>query len=235
MFVIPMVGLSSRFFNEGYSVPKYQLPLHDTTVFSAVISSFSHYFESDEFLFLCRSDHGADVFVNDELRRIGVKNYRIVMFDENTRGQAETVKLGTVGVSSEEELYIFNIDTIRPNFMKAEFPEDVDGYLEVFVADGDHWSFVSPGRGNEVIRTTEKQRISNLCSDGLYYFKRKADFDEAFIEMVDEGGTRNGEYYVAPMYNYLIRKEKKIRYSLVAAEEVILCGTPVEYRQLLAT
>ncbi|HGG7172902.1 TPA: capsular biosynthesis protein, partial [Escherichia coli] len=33
MFVITMAGLSSRFFNAGYTVPKYQLPLHGQTVF----------------------------------------------------------------------------------------------------------------------------------------------------------------------------------------------------------
>lgn len=228
-----MVGLSSRFFKEGYSIPKYQLPLGSSTVFTNVILSFRHYFGSDEFLFLCRSDYGAEAFVNSELGKIGISNYRLVTLNTNTRGQAETVKLGTVDLPSDEELYIFNIDTIRPNFRKASFPEDTAGYLEVFTSDGEHWSFVEPGKENEVIRAAEKERISDLCSDGLYYFKRKADFHDAFHEMVSEEASRKGEYYIAPMYNYLIRKGKKIRYSLIASEDIILCGTPAEYRRLL--
>ncbi len=52
MFVLPMVGLSSRFFDAGYTLPKYQLPLHGRTVFAHVVDSFRDYFDSDEFLFI---------------------------------------------------------------------------------------------------------------------------------------------------------------------------------------
>ncbi|RJG02039.1 glycosyltransferase family 2 protein [Noviherbaspirillum sedimenti] len=235
MFVIPMVGLSSRFFKEGYKVPKYQLPLHGTTVFSHVIESFLHYFESDTFIFLCRTDYNAQSFITSELARIGVRNYVLVPFDRDTRGQAETVYLGIRDLAPNEELYIFNIDTFRPCFRKPTFVTECDGYLEVFRGDGEHWSFVLPSNNDNVLRTTEKDRVSDLCSDGLYYFKRKADFDAIFEAAVKEQDTVKGEYYVAPLYNRMIKAGKTIKYHLIAPDEVVFCGTPSEYEACVVT
>ena len=44
--IIPMAGESSRFFNAGYTVPKYMLPLGSETVFDKAIKSFKDYFNN---------------------------------------------------------------------------------------------------------------------------------------------------------------------------------------------
>ena len=109
MFVIPMVGLSSRFFNEGYTRPKYQLPLHGKTVFHYAIKSFEEYFTSDKFIFLCRSVYDAQNFIRSELINLGVENYEIVVFQKDTRGQAETVYEALKKFQIGNELYIFTV------------------------------------------------------------------------------------------------------------------------------
>jgi len=232
MFVIPMVGLSTRFFKAGYTLPKYQLPLWGATVFTQVMRSFKNYYETDEFLFLCRDDHDAHTFISTEIKRLGLKNYRILSFEGETRGQAETVCIGMEDILDEIELFIFNIDTIRPNFLKPDFLSSCDGYLEVFEGDGDHWSFVVPGEDNNVISTTEKDRVSNFCSDGLYFFKKKSDLIESFRHSLAQSETIMGEFYVAPLYNYLISKSKIVKYHLISKTDVIFCGTPAEYLAL---
>lgn len=232
MIVIPMVGLSSRFFKAGYTKPKYQLDLHGETVFDHVIRSFEKYFETDKFIFACRSDYGAEAFVREALQKHGVKNFSIKVIDYDTRGQAETVYLA-VKEEPEDELYIFNIDTFRPGFTKPSWAKDCDGYLEVFEGEGEHWSFVLPGTGNSVLKTTEKERVSNLCSDGLYYFGSKARFEACFLEALEAGQSVKGEYYVAPLYNKIIKENGTVRYEIVCAKSVLFCGTPDEYRFLM--
>jgi dTDP-glucose pyrophosphorylase len=233
MFVIPMVGLSSRFYRQGYLAPKYQLPLNDQTVFYYVINSFKKYFKTDTFLFVCRKDNNAELFVQAQLQQLGLKNFTIVIVDSNTRGQAETVYLGTKNVPIDEELYIFNIDTLRPNFSKAKFNTEYHGYLEVFKGEGDNWSFVLLDEKGNVSLTAEKKRISEYCSDGLYYFKKKQYFDSAFESDLKEKNTVNGEYYVAPLYNRLISESKIIKYHLLKEDELIFCGVPEEYECLV--
>ena len=169
MFVIPMMGKSRRFTEAGYALPKYRLPLHGRTVFFHVVKSFERYFQDDLFLFVVRRDHDVVEFLVRELQALGVKSFHIVELDGDTLGQADSVHRGLQALRSEEAVYVFNIDTIRPGFRKSSLADGAAGYLEVFEGEGEHWSFVEPGPDRSVLRTTEKERISNLCSDGLYH------------------------------------------------------------------
>lgn len=232
MIVIPMVGKSSRFFDAGYKRPKYELIVGDFSVFYHAVNSFRQYFESDFFLFVIRNDFGAEKFVRHELASLGLKKFNIKVLEKDTQGQADTVFQGLKDIDVQEPLYIFNIDTFRPGFSKPAISQLCDGYLEVFEGDGDHWSFVEPGLDAQVIRTTEKQRISNLCSNGLYFFRKHNYFIEAFNYALLNKNTDRGEYYVAPLYNYLIKRGLDIRYVKIKRSEVIFCGTPQEFEGL---
>lgn len=232
MIIIPMLGKSSRFFNAGYAKPKYQLPLADETVFSLSVRSFENYFDSEPFLFLVRKDYEARRFVAAESNRLGIKDCRIIEFSHETRGQADSVALGLRNYHDEVPILIFNIDTIRHNFVYP-VPKDIgDGFLEVFKGEGEGWSFIEPGEGTSVVRTTEKDRISDLCSNGLYFFSRAADFREAFDAYLSSGQHVLGELYVAPLYNYLIQHGRDIHYQLVDSPLIDHCGIPEDYERL---
>lgn len=232
MIIIPMLGRSSRFFNAGYSVPKYQLPLGGETVFSRSLRSFERQFRSTPFLFLVRADHNAMNFVSSEVQRLGIRDYRLIEFSEETRGQAESVALGIADYNDDIPLLIFNIDTIRHDFQWPTPDQCGDGFLEVFRAEGDGWSFIEPTVKGKVARTTEKQRISDLCSNGLYSFARAGDFREAFHSYIKTGMNVNGELYIAPLYNILIERGRDIRYRLIEATAIDHCGIPSDYEQL---
>jgi hypothetical protein len=235
MIVIPMLGRSSRFFTAGYSVPKYQLPLGGESVFAHSVRSFESQFHSTSFLFLVRSDHDARNFVAREIQRLGIKDYRIIEFAEETRGQAESVAIGIAEYHDSVPLLIFNIDTIRHNFQWPQPDQCSDGFLEVFKAEGDGWSFVEPTAGNKVARTTEKQRISDLCSNGLYSFAHAGDFRAAYCAYVAAGMHVNGELYIAPLYNFLIERGLDIRYRLISHQDIDHCGVPGDYERLKRT
>lgn len=236
MIVIPMVGKSSRFFKEGYSEPKYKLRIGNLTVFERSVLSFEQYFKTDKFLFLVRTDYSASDFVVEKLDKLGVLDYSVIEFPYETEGQADTVYQGIqkcgAFIDDAEPLYIFNIDTFRPGFVKSERSMD-DGYLEVFLGEGTHWSFALPGSGYSVLKTTEKDRISDFCSNGLYYFKNSKLFKEAFENTVREGLRDKGEFYIAPLYNYLIDRGNSVSYELIPTEQIIFCGTPDEYKAVL--
>ena len=115
---------------------------------------------------------------------------------------------------------------------------DCDGYLEVFEGTGSNWSYAKPesDKSNRVIETAEKNPIWNLCSTGLYHFKKASNFLAAFEEaMSNKGGLVNNEYYIAPLYNTLIKKGLDIRYDLVPFEDITCCGVPEEYEAFLSS
>jgi dTDP-glucose pyrophosphorylase len=233
-FIIPMLGRSSRFFDEGYKLPKYQLEINKMTSFAYAISSFKRYFSADLFIFLVRSDYEAYEFVNNEVLISGIKNYKIKVVDYETEGQADTVSLSLEYMDNNEPIYIFNIDTYRDNYIKPDFVNICDGYLEVFKGNGDAWSFVLPSGQNRVIRTTEKDRISNLCSDGLYFFRNKKIYMNAFNSAKSNNKMVNDEYYIAPIYNELIRLGMDIRYDLIDINVLKFFGEPKEYQDLIS-
>lgn len=234
MIVIPMAGLSSRFFAAGYTEPKYQLNLWGHTVFKLAVLSFKNLFNTEKFLFIVRMEPSAVVDLHGQIKAIGIVDYEIIALDAPTKGQAETVQLGIERSTAKgsERLTIFNIDTIRPNFRHPAFVDVCDGYLEVFEGEGTHWSFVEPIGESSVRRTTEKDRISSLCSDGLYHFKTADLYSRAYHEAIKQSLFVKGEIYVAPLYNVLIADGCDIRYQTISSSDIYFCGTPTEYEAL---
>ena len=228
-FIIPMAGNSSRFFDKGYTVPKYMLDMMGGSAFSLSVSSFCNYYDTDLFIFLVRSDYNSAVFVDEQVKILGIKDYKIITVNRETIGQADTVSLSLDEIGENEPLYIFNIDTCRCDYVKPSIVYRCDGYLEVFEGEGDAWSFVLPGHNNTVVRTAEKERISNCCSNGLYYFKNKRLYIEAFVRAKNANRKINGEYYIAPLYNELIKLGKDIRFEFVDVDKLRFFGTPEEY------
>ncbi|ENE8726124.1 glycosyltransferase family 2 protein [Vibrio alginolyticus] len=240
MIVIPMAGLSSRFFKAGYSKPKFMLEAQGKTIFRHSIESFIEYFESEKFLFIIRGDKQVEEFVLQQINMMNIRHFEVVSLNEPTRGQAETVAIGLKKSSifeAKEAITIFNIDTFRIGFKFPKLIRECDGYLEVFKGEGSNWSFVkSTTEGSDKVEEVrEKEQISNLCCTGLYHFSSSVDFFESYNDYIDKPKFEweKGELYVAPLFNYLIGNNKEIRYDLIERDKVIFCGIPEEYEYFL--
>ena len=231
IFVIPMAGESRRFRAAGYERPKYELVLHGRPAFDHALNSFVSYFETAPFLFVIRA--AAADFVRERCRILRIRNPLIVPLDQGTSGQAESVLRGidAAAVPDGESITIFNIDTFRPGYRSPEFA--CDGYIEVFHGQGSGWSFVAAhvSRVFGVSETAEKLPISNLCCTGIYQFGAASEFRWAYDNPARaRSDAERTERYVAPLYNPLIARGRDIRYGLIAAKDVIFCGTPEQYR-----
>lgn len=239
MIVLPMAGLSSRFFREGYREPKYKLELDGLPVFDYALRSFAGRFGAENFLIVLRREYDTEAFVAARLAANDVKA-SLVVLEAETRGQAETVALGleAARVAQTESLTIFNIDSFRPGFSMTPHEYAADGYLETFDGAGDSWSFVKPASTGDMaghaLRVVEKERISDLCCTGLYYFKSRALFQEAYAREQADPSQPLQEHYIAPIYNQMISDGKTVLYRTIPADDVIFCGVPAEYRALVA-
>lgn len=236
--VIPMAGLSSRFSKAGYTLPKYMLYVKNKSLFRMAVESFEKYFESARFVFIARDVFDTELFIREECISLGIKNIEVVILQNPTRGQAETVLMGIdqADISPEESILIFNIDTFRPGFI---FPDEIsswDGYLEVFEGSGANWSYAKTESADStrVVETAEKREISTHCSTGIYYFKYCSDFVAAYNENLVNPIKDVPELYVAPLYNFMIREGKSVHIHIIQREEVIFCGVPSEYEEQLA-
>lgn len=236
MILIPMMGKSSRFYNAGYKVPKFMLPVGKSNLFKETVLSFKNYFDSEFFIFSIPNEINLKAWISDQLTDINLHNHQIITFDNDTNGQADTIYQTIQKCeNSNSELNIFNIDTILLNFSKS-FSENIecDGYLEVFDGQGNHWSFAEIDENNIVIRTAEKNRISSNCSNGFYNFRSKEIFIEGFLKQQENNKLKNeGEIYIAPIYNFLIESGYSFRIKNIKIDDIIFSGTPSEYEEML--
>ena len=241
MIVIPMAGLSSRFKNAGYTKPKYMLEAHGKTLFNHSVSSFQKYFKCEKFLFIALDVDNTHDFINAECVSLGISDFSIVILEEPTKGQAQTVYQGLISenVTMDEALLVFNIDTFRPGFTYPDIfnIKDIDGYLETFIGEGKNWSNIQPKDESNytVAFTAEKKEISRYCCTGLYFWRYARDFIRVFNEyqQTSSKDLDAGEYFIAPMYNQMINEGADIRYSIISPDEVIFCGIPAEYESFI--
>ncbi|MHC5247235.1 sugar phosphate nucleotidyltransferase [Enterococcus sp. LJL90] len=227
--VITMAGCGSRFKKAGYTVPKHEIMAGKKNLFQWAIGSLQNFYD-EEFIFIVRVGNFSNEALIKDIQQLGIKKYRIKVIQDLTKGQADTVMQAKDFLQLDDQLLIYNIDTaIKPKSLKREAIAVKDGSIPLFAAEGEHWSFaqLSPDR-TEIVKVAEKERISQWGSVGLYYFNQVKDFFDAFEVTEDEIIQYYGEFYIAPMYNYLIQSGKKIVPVFLPNESFAALGTPKE-------
>lgn len=235
--VITMGGLGSRFRKAGYTVPKYMIEAKGKTLFEwSMISLDGYKKDVNQYIFIAMKEEGIDMegFIKEKCQELEIDNYHLILLDYLTDGQATTATLAEKYWNKEHALLIYNIDTyVEPGQMNSEELKG-DGFIPCFKAEGDHWSFVRLDEQGKVAEIREKQRISDHCTLGAYYFKTcdlyKKLYDEYYSE---EKNLVKGEKYVAPLYDYLLSKGGEIYISDIAPERVHVLGTPEELEYFL--
>ncbi len=237
--VITMGGLGSRFRKAGYNVPKFMIEAKGKTLFEwSMISLLGYKEEAAQYIFIAMEDEDNDVqsFIDEKCELLGIDKYQVILLDYLTDGQATTARLASKYWNPENALLIYNIDTYVEAGEMNSGELKGDGFIPCFQAEGDHWSFVRLDDSGRVAEIKEKERISDYCTLGAYYFKTCALYEELYNEyyVTPENASHklvNGEKYVAPLYDYLLSKGGEIYISDISPEKVHVLGTPEELEE----
>lgn len=235
--VITMGGIGSRFRNAGYDEPKYMIEVNGKTLFEWSMMSLQDFYKvTERIIFIALRDDKYDVeeFIKNKCAALRISDYRIIVLDELTDGQATTALSAKKYWRSDNGLLIYNIDTyVEPGAMLYDELHG-DGFIPCFQAPGTHWSFVRLDDTGQVAEIKEKERISNYCTLGAYYFRTCALYDELYHEFyIEKGNSVKGERYVAPLYDYLLKKNGRIYISDIPADKVHVLGTPEELQKFI--
>lgn len=228
--IITMAGLGSRFRKAGYNCPKYMIQAKGKTLFEWSMDSLLDYNEHvSKYIFVVRKEDKAVDFINEKCALYGIENMDLVELDYMTDGQATTCMLAIPFCNQEDAIMVYNIDTYVEPFELKYADISGDGYIPCFHADGDHWSFAKLDDDGKVVEVKEKVRISNNCTLGAYYFSSARMYKELYEEYyADNSRMEKNEKYIAPLYNFMIRKDMPVTISLVDVEKVHVLGTPEE-------
>ena len=83
----------------------------------------------------------------------------------------------------------------------------------------------------------EKVEISDEATVGIYAWSKPDDFAQSLSEMINSDDRVNGEFYVAPTYNYLIKNKMRIKPFHIGkvSDSVFGLGTPEDLEIFLGT
>ncbi len=228
--IITMAGVGSRFRKAGYNVPKYMIKAKDKTLFEWSMESLVDYNPyTNKYIFVVRKEDKAENFIREKCKNYNIKNIEIIELDEATDGQATTALLAVEHCDDSESIMIYNIDTYVEAHELKYSDISGDGYIPCFHSPGDHWSFVRTDSLGNVVEIREKERISDNCTLGAYYFKSAKLYRTIYNEYYsDDSKMEKNEKYIAPLYNYMISKGMNISMSIVDNKKVHVLGTPEE-------
>jgi len=207
-----MAGVGSRFAAAGYSQPKPLILVHGVPMIQVVINNLRPACEH-RFIFICQESHVAKHGLRDKFNAWAPGSL-IVEINGLTDGAACTVLAARSLIDDDEPLMIANtdqyVDVDMQQYLHQFQTHDLDGLIMTMSADDPKWSFVGFDDLGWVNRVVEKQVISHEATVGVYNFRRGCEFVAAAEAMIAGNERVNGEFYVAPAYNSMIRAGKRI-------------------------
>lgn len=233
--VITMAGRGSRFRAEGYAEPKYMIKVRGSSLFAWSMKSLESYLKNSSIYFVCVKDTYDKAFIAAECSALGIADYEVCLLDDFTDGQATTAKHVIDSISDSESILIFNIDThVSPKWLNWDFIDTgYSGWIPCFRAPGDHWSFVDVDDHGFAKKVVEKERISELATVGLYWFKNSRSYIDSYKSTYGSALDSSGEKYIAPMYNAIINDGGLVKVSELPLSTIIALGTPKEVQEYL--
>lgn len=228
--IITMAGAGSRFREAGFNVPKYMIEAKGKTLFDWSMDTLIDYNEHvQKYVFVVRKEDNATDFISQHCKGRGIRDFDIVELNHLTDGQATTAMMALPYCNSDSSIMVYNIDTyVEPGELRFK---DIsgDGYIPCFHAGGTHWSFVKLNGDGHAVEVREKERISNNCTLGAYYFSSAQLYKEVYEDYYkDDRHMEKNEKYIAPLYNFMIQRGFDVNISIIDFDKVHVLGTPKE-------
>lgn len=237
MLVLTMGGISSRFKNAGYNVPKYLLKFGENLILTEIVKSYKRYIDNYGIIIIHNSSEVSSDLIDEVLAKCNINkyNYDVLSLDCLTAGQAQTARLGVQHFVVTGPISIVNADTLVKNWYGnyVEQSSYVDGVIDVTNWEGENWSFVVTDKQDTVIAIEEKHRISDLTCTGTYHFSSACDFVDVqkFIERDNLKGKDQTEFYVSRVYGQMLKSGAIFKSRFIDQSNIYLFGTPDEYKQ----
>lgn len=232
--LVPMCGYGDRFVKAGYNVFKPLIPIGGVPMVKVGLDSLGF---TGRFIFVIRK---SCVGLADTLREL-FHGCIVIEINGGTRGAADTC-LRAREYISEDPLLIVNCDLVL-RWCGTQFNEfltntTLDGVLVTYDCDSQKNSYARLDGKGLVKEVREKQVISRVSLNGIHYFKKGNSFIKCAEDAIEVGDFVNGEIYVGPVYNHLIKSGGRVGVYHIPVEQHWAVGTPEDlelYESLFVT
>jgi len=240
--LIPMSGMSSRFSNEGYQIPKYLIELNGKKVIEHIINLYP---KDCEFIFILNEVHEKMHNVSKFLDTL-CDNKNVIIIDSHKKGPVYTISCVYDLIKDDEPVIInycdFSMYWDYQDFENFVNDTQCDGSVVCYTGfhphmlGGDNYAFCKTDPDNRVLDIREKQpftdnKMSEYASTGTYYFKKGKFIKKYFDELIGQNINLSGEYYVSLVYNLLIKDNFFV--NVYEVPYMLQWGTPLDLNMYL--
>lgn len=237
--VISLAGKSQRFFDEGFTQPKYYLPMADNkTMIEHAIDSLQI---EGQLILIVQKEH-CDKYKIDLFLKEKYPSAIIRYLNYYTQGAAESIYLATKDlIDNDNPLIISNCDQSlewnSKDFIAKTLEDNIDGCVLTFYANTTKNSYAKIEESStKISHMAEKVVISEHSLVGVHSWKHGSDFCRSAETMFSKNIRANNEYYISISYIPLIESNKSIH--IVPLKESVgevywSVGTPEQYYDYL--
>jgi len=232
--LIPMAGRGSRFEEQGYTDKKPFIDVNGKPMIHRVIENLGMEFDKEYmFIMICLQEDFDKYDFTEFEKVIGHNSYDVVILDDVTEGAAQTILQAKDLIDDDTPLMTMNSDQLVDWDIERLFEmcEQFDGVIPCFYGEGNAWSYARTLDNGYVQEVAEKKQISKYATAGYYYWKKGSDFVKYAEQMIKDNSRTNGEFYVAPVYNWAVKDGKRIGVFMV--DKCYSLGTPEDLQEYL--
>jgi NDP-sugar pyrophosphorylase family protein len=229
--IIPMAGLGSRFFTEQYKLPKPLIDIRGKPMIQRAIETLDL---DGQYYFLLRKSEWTDLMVSVIQSVVPSAKFKVI--DYLTEGPACSTLLFEQDINADDELVVANCDQIL-SWNSKMFLHNVrmfDGAVVTYHSDTEKNSFAKLDKQGYVTEIREKEVISSVSLNGIHYWRNTYRFFASAKEMIlANDRAENGEFYIGPTYNYMIKHNYKVGIYHIPNEQHHPVGVPADLERYL--
>lgn len=208
--LIPMAGEGTRFPRDSYKIPKPLIEIQGQPMIQRAVESLNL---PGKYHFVVRKDSYYDQ-VCSLLHKI-LPDPKIISVEETTQGPAASCLLFKDFINNEEELVVVNCDQIMwwdsELFLSTARYYKYDGVIVTYSTTTPKNSYARINRNGFVEEIKEKEVISDISLNGIHYWRKGKYFVQSAESMIEQNDRApNGEFYVGPSYNHMVRAGLKV-------------------------
>jgi dTDP-glucose pyrophosphorylase len=221
-----MAGRGTR--TEEYGVPKPLIDIGGKTMVERAVQSLGL---TGQYIFikLWYNNSTWNKQINEAVFRC-TTDAVIYEIDKVTEGPACTAIIPRLFIDNDKPLVVTNCDQIMKwnanKFMEWVAQKRDDGVVVTYGKKTKKNSYIRLDEHGYGLEVREKEIISDHSLNGIHYWARGKDFVWSVEEMVRRDERVNGEFYIAPSYNYLIERGMKISTYRILDEQHFAVGVP---------
>lgn len=217
-WAIPMAGKGTRTKSLGEFKPFIEINNHEILFW--FLFSIKHLVKRDDKLVFITTIYFAKKFkvkakISKLLKELKIKNkFNLIETPNDPAGQSISIEFAKNIINQNKPLIVVNPD----QYIDFDLPEKITHcYLPLYVQLGNKSGFVFIDNG-QITNFVEKNNISNLACTGIYITSKAKWLFSGIKEQIKNKDMLNGEFYLGPVFNYIIKKGLTVEPLMIRAK-----------------